>query len=53
MSLLVTGAMGHLGYEIVRQAASRGETIIAHYRGTFREADAAAIKGRVHWCRPT
>lgn len=49
MTLLVTGAMGHLGYEIVRQAAAQGEDVVALYRGTWREADAAAITGRVRW----
>jgi nucleoside-diphosphate-sugar epimerase len=33
MTLLVTGATGHVGGEIVRQAAQRGMRIIATYRG--------------------
>lgn len=51
MSLLVTGAMGHVGYEVVRQAAARGHRVIAQYRGTFREADARAVEGKVAWVR--
>ena len=49
MALLVTGAMGHVGYEIVRQAAARGRQVVAQYRGTFREADARSIDGDVVW----
>jgi len=47
--LLVTGAMGHVGYEVVRQAAARGKRVVAQYRGTFREPDARAIEGDVAW----
>ena len=36
MTLLVTGASGHVGGEIVRQAAQRGMRIIATYRGELR-----------------
>ena len=51
MALLVTGGMGHVGYEVVRQAAARGQRVVAQYRGTFREADARAVKGDVVWVR--
>ena len=51
MALLITGAMGHLGYEIVRQAVAQGVDVVALYRGTFREADAQAIKGLVIWVK--
>lgn len=34
MTLLVTGATGHVGGEIVRQAARRGMPVVAIYRGT-------------------
>lgn len=43
MALLVTGAMGHVGLEVARQAVRRGHRIVAAYRETFRAADAAAI----------
>jgi nucleoside-diphosphate-sugar epimerase len=43
--------MGHVGYEVVRQAAARGHRVIAQYRGTFREADARAVEGKVAWVR--
>jgi UDP-glucuronate 4-epimerase len=51
MTLLVTGAMGHVGYEIVRQAAQRGMPVIALYRGTFDEARAQAAGAGVQWLR--
>lgn len=51
MPLLVTGAMGHVGCEVVRQAAARGHHVVAQYRGTFREADVRAIEGDVAWVR--
>jgi nucleoside-diphosphate-sugar epimerase len=51
MTLLVTGAMGHVGYEIVRQAAQRGMQVIALYRGTFDEARAKAAGAGVQWRR--
>ena len=35
MSLLVTGASGHVGGEIVRQAARRGMPVVAIHRGAF------------------
>jgi UDP-glucuronate 4-epimerase len=50
MALLVTGAMGHVGYEVVRRAA-RGRPVVAQYRGTFREADARAVEGKAAWVR--
>lgn len=49
MTLLVTGAMGHVGYEIVRKAAQRGLQVIALYRGTFGEAEADAVGPGVTW----
>lgn len=48
MALLVTGAMGHIGYETVRQARAAGLEVAAQYRTTFRPTDAAAIAG-VDW----
>ena len=49
MALLVTGAMGHVGLAIVRQAAAAGETVVAQYRTTFVEAEARGITGNVSW----
>ena len=49
MTLLVTGAMGHVGYEIVRMAAQRNMNVIAVYRGTYREAEARAAGKGVEW----
>jgi nucleoside-diphosphate-sugar epimerase len=43
--------MGHVGYELVSQAAARGGKVVAQYRGTFREVDAAAVTGDVAWVR--
>lgn len=48
MTLLVTGAMGHVGYEIVRSLA-RERPIIAQYNRTFRAADAEALGANVTW----
>ena len=49
--LLVTGGMGHVGYETVRQAAARGTEVVAQYMSTFREDDAAALGDGVTWVR--
>lgn len=51
MPLLITGAMGHVGHETVRQALARGHEVLAQYRNVFRESDAAALGGRVAWVR--
>jgi nucleoside-diphosphate-sugar epimerase len=51
MALLITGAMGHVGYETVKKAVEMGLPVIAQYRNTFREADAAAIGEGVTWVR--
>ena len=51
MALLVTGGMGHVGYQVVRQAAARGRAVVAQCRGTFREEDARAAEGNVAWVR--
>lgn len=47
--LLVTGAMGHVGYETVRQATGLGIPVVAQYMTTFREADAERLGPRVIW----
>ncbi|MCL4764879.1 MAG: NAD(P)-dependent oxidoreductase [Hyphomicrobiaceae bacterium] len=51
MAVLITGSMGHVGYELVRRAVRRGCSVVAQYRGTFREADAKAVEGDVSWVR--
>ncbi len=51
MALLITGSMGHVGFELVRQAAAQGRPVVAQYRGTFRERDAQSIIGDVTWVR--
>ena len=51
MALLVTGGMGHVGYELVRQASAAGVPVVAQYRRTFREADAAAAGDGITWVR--
>jgi len=49
VALLVTGAMGHVGQEVVRQAAATGATVIAQYRMTYRDQDARALGDNVTW----
>jgi nucleoside-diphosphate-sugar epimerase len=51
MPVLVTGAMGHVGYETVREALSRGHDVVAQYRSVFREDDTAALGDKVTWVR--
>ena len=51
MALLVTGAMGHVGYETAKHAAKTGIPIVAQYLNTFRAADAEAIGGDVTWVK--
>ena len=46
MTLLVPGAMGHVGFEIVRQAAARGLASVA------RSADEVAVDACIHAARP-
>lgn len=49
--LLITGGMGHVGYETVRQAAAQGHDVVAQYMSTFREADAEAAGSNVTWVK--
>lgn len=49
--VLVTGGMGHVGYETVRQAAAMGMEVVAQYMSTFREADAEAVGPNVTWVK--
>jgi len=49
--LLVTGGMGHVGYETVRQAAAEGMEVVAQYMSTFRQSDADALADNVTWVK--
>ncbi len=49
MVLLVTGAMGHVGYEVAKQTAAAGEPVVAQYRNSFRARDAEALGGNATW----
>jgi nucleoside-diphosphate-sugar epimerase len=49
MSLLVTGAMGHVGYEVARQAVAAGMRVVAPYHDSFRGDDVAALGSGVSW----
>ena len=40
MSILITGGMGHVGYELIKHALRAGEDVIAQYHTTFRKKDA-------------
>jgi len=51
MAILITGGMGHVGYETVRQALAAGHAVVAQYRNVYRAADAEALRGRVTWVR--
>ncbi len=51
MAILITGGMGHVGFETVRQALRAGLEVVAQYRSVFREADAKALTGPVRWVR--
>src|SRR5512139_2906924 len=51
MAILITGAMGHVGFETVRQALAAGLDVVAQYRRVFRGDDADALRGSVTWVR--
>src|SRR5262245_45118510 len=51
MTILVTGSMGHVGFEVVRQAVSRGHRVVAAYRGTYRAGDAESLGSHVTWVK--
>jgi UDP-glucuronate 4-epimerase len=48
MTLLVTGAMGHVGFEIMRRLA-RERPVLGQYHRTFRSQDADAIGPDARW----
>jgi UDP-glucuronate 4-epimerase len=50
MTLLITGAMGHVGYEVAR-AAARSRPVIAQYHRSFRRQDAEALGANVMWAQ--
>jgi len=49
VALLVTGAMGHVGQEVVRHALAAGAIVIAQYRTTYRDSDVRDLQGKVKW----
>ncbi len=49
MTLLVTGASGHVGFEVVKQAAAAGKDVLAIHRGDFPAAEARALTGTIRW----
>ena len=49
--LLITGAMGHVGYETVRQAVAHGIAVVGQYMTTFRQEDADALGPGVTWAQ--
>ena len=49
--LLVTGGMGHVGFETVKQAAASGIDVVAQYLSTFRDEDAGRVGDRVTWVK--
>ncbi len=49
--LLITGAMGHVGYELARQAVARGIPVVGQYLSTFRKADAEALGPGITWAQ--
>ena len=49
MAILITGGMGHVGYELIKHALRAGEDVIAQYHTTFRKKDADALEGNVRW----
>ena len=51
MTLLVTGAMGHVGFAVARRAAALGRKVIAQYRSQFQADEAAGLGRNVTWVR--
>lgn len=49
--LLITGAMGHVGYELARQAVARGIPVVGQYMSTFRRQDAEALGPGIAWAQ--
>lgn len=51
MTLLVTGAMGHVGFAVARKAAADGRPVVAQYRSQFQADEAATLGANVKWVR--
>jgi nucleoside-diphosphate-sugar epimerase len=51
VALLVTGAMGHVGYGVARAAAARGLDVVAQYHSRYDERAAGALGPAVTWRR--
>ncbi len=51
MALLVTGAMGHVGYGVARTAAALGLEVVGQYHDRHDEGAAAALGPSVRWRR--
>ncbi len=51
MPLIVTGPMGHVGLEVVRQAVARGHQVVAIHRGPLRSEDAKAVSAGTTFVR--
>jgi UDP-glucuronate 4-epimerase len=49
VALLVTGATGHLGREVVGQALAAGASVIAQYRTTYPDHEARMLGDKVTW----
>ncbi len=47
--LLITGAMGHVGFEVARQAVARGIPVVGQYMNTFRKDDAQSLGPGIEW----
>jgi nucleoside-diphosphate-sugar epimerase len=51
VALLVTGAMGHVGYGVARAAAAGGVAVVAQYHARYDQDAAAALGPTVAWRR--
>lgn len=51
MALLVTGAMGHVGYAVARHAVEQGLPVVAQYLNTFDNAAAERLGSKATWVR--
>jgi len=51
MSMLVTGAMGHIGLATVRAASNAGLRVVAQYHHSFDAEAAAAMGHLVSWVK--
>lgn len=51
MSVLVTGAMGHVGYMTALACAEAGLDVVAHYHASYHPPLAAAAGPRITWVK--